>query len=297
MDGGQVVSHRVHRLWRGEDKGGVLDVLVGAVEEARAGEPDVAAVGFGIPAQVDFGTGVAVVSNHLPLAGVAVRELMSERLGVPVSVDNDANAAMVAELRHGAARGAADAALLTLGTGVGGALVLGGSIFRGRAGMGVELGHIPLELDGPPCPGACPGRGCLEALVAGPAIALRGQSAAAGAPESALAAAHRAGREITGALVTELAHDGDETAGSVLEETGHLLGVGIVALVNVFAPEVVVVGGGVMASGDLLLDPAREVVAERALQPARDSVRIVPAGFGEEAGLVGAAELAAELVG
>ncbi|MBA3301936.1 MAG: ROK family protein, partial [Thermoleophilaceae bacterium] len=126
-----VVEHRVHRLWRGEDSRQVLEVMVGAVSEARAGASDIAAVGFGIPAQVDFARGVAVVSNHLPLEGLSFREVMSERLGVPVAVDNDANAALLAEMRHGAARGATDVAMLTLGTGVGGALALGGAVYRG----------------------------------------------------------------------------------------------------------------------------------------------------------------------
>ncbi|MBA2504854.1 MAG: ROK family protein [Thermoleophilaceae bacterium] len=295
VDGDLMVEHRVHRLWRGEDRREVIDVMADAAGEARAGASDVAAVGFGIPAQVDFARGVALASNHLPLNGVAFREVMAERLGLPVAVDNDANAALLGEMRHGAARGSSEVALLTLGTGVGGALALGGSIYRGRDGIGVELGHIPIDLDGPPCPGRCDGRGCLEALVAGPAIAARGEREAREDSSSALAAELAEGRAITGAHVTELAHDGDQAAMRAITETGRLLGIGLVAIVNLFAPQVIVMGGGAMRGGDLLLDPAREVVAERALEPARDEVRVVAAELAEEAGMIGAAELARDL--
>ena len=149
-----------------------------------------------------------------------------------------------------------------------------------------------IDEDGPPCQGACPNRGCLEAMASGTAIGREGAAAAAREPESALARELREGREITGALVTELAHDGDAAARDVLERVGGHLGVGIANIVNVFEPEVVVVGGGAIAGGDLLLEPARAVVAERALPPSRDLVRIVPAHFGGEAGMVGDALLA-----
>jgi glucokinase len=292
IDAGLVVHHRVHRLWRGADRGEVLDVMIEAVDEARAAAPDVAAVGFGIPSLVDRARGVSVMSVHLPLDGVPFRDLMHERLDLPVYVDNDATAATVAEHRFGAARGARHAVLLTLGTGIGGGLVIDGRIYRGSSGAGAELGHMVVDLDGPPCQGDCPGRGCLEALASGGAVAREGLAAARRDPGSALGRALTAGREITGALVTELAHDGDESARSVLELIGRHLGAGVTGLVNVFNPEVVVIGGGVVAAGELLLEPVRRVVAEQALHPSREQVRVVPAHFGDEAGMLGAALLA-----
>ncbi|MEA2227421.1 MAG: glucokinase, partial [Solirubrobacteraceae bacterium] len=150
--------------------------------------------------------------------------------------------------------------------------------------------------DGPPCPGNCPNHGCLEAFVSGPALAREGRRAADTAPESGLGRALAGGREITGPLVTELAHDGDAAARAVIAGLGRWLGIGIASFVNVFNPEVVVVGGGLVAAGDLLLAPARAVVAERALVPARDQVRIVPARFGDESGMLGAAALAFDVV-
>ena len=150
-----------------------------------------------------------------------------------------------------------------------------------------------IDIDGPPCQGRCPGRGCLEVMASGSAIGREGTEAARRSPDSALGAQLRAGREITGAIVTELAHDGDPAARGVLELIGRRLGAGIASLVNAFDPEVVVVGGGAIAGGELLLAPARAVVAERALPPNQE-VEIVAAHFGDEAGMLGAAVLALE---
>ena len=288
------VRDRVHRFWRGESRDEVLDVMVEAIEEARAAAGEVDAVGLGIPAIVDAASGTSEWSTHLPLEGVRVRELMAERLGLPVYVDNDANLALLAESRAGAARGASHAVMLTLGTGIGGGLLLDGRLYRGARGGGAELGHVVVDLDGPPCQGGCPNRGCLEALASGSAIGREGAAAGVAAPDSALGRAVAEGREITGAFVTELAHDGDPAAREVLTRVGRWLGAGVSGLINAFQPEVVVIGGGAIAAGDLLLDPAREEVAARALPPLRDGVSVVAAELGAEAGLVGAGILALE---
>jgi glucokinase len=292
VDTGLVVHHRVHRRILGLDQAELVEKIVDAVEEARSAAPDVEAVGFGIPALVRPQTGSVMVSNHLPLDGVPFRDLMSERLGLPVRVDNDSNLSMLAEHRAGAARGVNDAVLLALGTGIGGGLLLGGEIYRGSEGAGAELGHIVVDPHGPDCPGDCPGHGCLEAFASGTAIGRAGEAAARANPDSALGRALTGGREVTGGLVTELAHDGDLLAQDVLAEAGRWLGVGIVTLVNTFNPELVIVGGGASAAGDLMLDPAREVLAERGLPPNRQMVRVVLAHFGSEAGMIGAAMLA-----
>jgi glucokinase len=288
------VHHRVHRRILGLDQSSLLDALVDSVEEARSAAPDADVVGFGIPALVRPGTGSVMVSNHLPLDGVPFRDLMSERLGLPVWVDNDSNLAMLAEQRAGVARGIGDAVLLALGTGIGGGLLLGGQIYRGSEGAGAELGHIVVNPDGPDCPGACPGRGCLEAYASGNALGRAGTEAARANPDSALGEVLAAGREVTGGLVTELAHDGDPLCREVIAEAGRWLGIGIVSLVNIFNPELVIVGGGASAAGDLMLDPAREVLAERALPPNREMVKVLLAHFGSEAGMIGAALLALE---
>jgi glucokinase len=287
------VRQRVHRFWRGEDREETLDVFTGAVAEARAAAPEVAGVGFGIPAVVDTATGTSEYSVHLPLEGVPFRDVMAERLGLPVWVDNDANLALLAEARAGAARGARHAVMLTLGTGIGGGLLLDGRLYRGARGGGAELGHVVIDVDGPPCQGGCPNRGCLEALASGTAMGREGAAAAERIPGSGLGRALAAGREITGGLVTELAHDGDHAAVEVLELVGRRLGAGLASLANALQPEVIVVGGGAIAAGELLLGPARAVVEATALPPSA-GVRIAAAELAEEAGMIGAGILALE---
>jgi glucokinase len=282
----------VHRTWRGEDRAETLDIIFEAVEEVRAAAPDVAAVGFGIPALVESPAGVARWSTHLPLEGVRFRDVMSERLGLPVVVDNDANAALLAEARFGAARDSRHAVLVALGTGIGSALLLDGRIYRGARGLGAEIGHMVIDLHGPDCQGNCPGRGCLEVMASGSTIGREGRAAAAARPESALGRRLAAGQEITGGIVTELAHAGDAAAVEVLAQIGRRLGYGLVGVVNVFNPEKILIGGGAIAAGELLLEPAREVVAERALPPMREMVSIVATDYGDESGMLGAAVLA-----
>jgi glucokinase len=278
------VGHRVRRLWGGGDRAEVLDTMVEAVRAAGDG----VAVGFGIPALLDFAAGVAVSSVHLPLDGLPFRDLMEERLGLPVYVDNDANLAALAEQRIGAGVGAQNVVMLTLGTGIGSGIVLGGRVFRGSTGAGAEIGHMTIDEHGPPCQGTCPGRGCLEVFASGTAIGRDGTDAGRRSPHSALGRAVAQRGFVVGEEVAALAVAGDEVACSVMAAVGRSLGAGLASVVNIFEPEVIVIGGGASAAGDLLLDPAREVVAQRALVPSRDFVRIVPAALGEEAGMVGA---------
>jgi glucokinase len=179
--------------------------------------------------------------------------------------------------------------MLTLGTGIGGAIVIGGQVFRGADGAAGELGHMTVDLNGPPCQGNCPNRGCLEVMASGRAIGREGERVASEVPDSALGRALAQGVPITGELVTDLALGGDPGAQRVMALVGGRLGAGLVGIVNALNPDVVVIGGGASRAGDLLLEPAREVVAERALRPSRESARIVKAAFGEEAGVIGAA--------
>jgi glucokinase len=287
------VHHRTQRSLKGLDQASLLDVAVDAVEEAsRASGDDVAAVGFGIPALIDRRTGMARFSVHLPLADIAFGDVMAERLGMPVFLDNDSNLAALAEHRAGACRGATEAVVLTIGTGIGGGLVLRGELYRGAIGTGAELGHTVIDMDGPPCQGDCPNRGCVEVMASGTALEREALRIGEERPESGLGRALKQTRALTGPLVTELAHDGDQAATDVLALIGSRLGVAISSFVNTFNPQVVVVGGGVIGAGELLLEPARAEVAARALPPSRDHVRIVAARFGVEAGMIGAAALA-----
>jgi len=292
------VHQRAQRVLTGLDQSAIIETAVEAVRELReSADAEIAAVGFGIPSLIDRRTGTAVVAVNLALADIPFCDVMAEQLDLPVFVDNDANVAALAEHRAGAARGAQEVVLMTIGTGIGGGLILGGRLYRGALGAGAELGHMVIEMDGPRCQGNCPNRGCVEALASGTALAREATRLAREHPGSGLGLALADGRELAGPLVTELAHDGDPAAIEALRLIGSRLGVAIASYVNIFNPEVVVIGGGVIAAGELLLGPARDQVAARALPPSRDAVRIVAARFGVEAGMVGAAALALDGLG
>ena len=297
IDTDGTVSHRTNRPVLGLDQAELLEMIGDAVEHIRTGVGAVEAVGFGIPCTFDRRTGVAVQAVHLPVRELPFAQVMSERLGVPVLADNDGNCAALCEARAGAARGCSDVVMLTIGTGIGSGLVLGGRLYRGWMGAGAELGHMVVDADGPPCHGNCPNRGCLEVLASGSALIRDVSLAVSRRPDTQIGRALEDGRELTGPLIDELARAGDPVALEALRRLGRNLGVGIANVVNIFNPQVVVVGGGVIGAGDLVLEPAREVMRERALAPNRDEVRVEPAAFGAEAGMVGAAILVAEETG
>jgi glucokinase len=289
------VHYRARREVPTGDLRALLDTLTALVEEVRDGAGvEVEGVGFGIPCLIEHDRGIAASSVHLPIAGLAFADVMADRLGLPVFMDNDGNLALLAEHRAGAAQDARNAVMLTLGTGIAGGIVLAGELYRGSQGAAGEFGHMVVWADGPRCGGGCPNRGCLEALVSGTALTREARLLAERGPDTALGRARAAGREISGPLVTELAHDGDPDAVVLLEALGAWLGVGLVNVVNIFNPDVVVIGGGVIAAGELILEPARRVLAERALALPAAHVRVEAARFGAESGMLGAALYARE---
>jgi glucokinase len=275
----------------GQDE--LLQTLERELLAAREAHPGATAAGLGIPCTIDRERGMAIMAVNLELADVPIRDLMTERLGLPVLVDNDANVAVLAEHRFGAARGARNAVMLTIGTGIGGGLILVGEVYRGSTGAGAELGHTVIEADGPRCQGNCPNRGCVEALASGTAIAREGLAAARAAPESALGRALEEDAALDGKEVTDAALAGDDTARGVLEVIGRRLGVAFSSFANIFDPDVIVIGGGASRAGELLTGPAREELASRALPP-MSRTRVATAELGPEAGMIGAAVMAAE---
>jgi glucokinase len=285
LDRQGVVVRRAQHATDTSSQDALLAQLVGAIEELLG--DGVGALGIGIPSLVDQRAGRAGASVNIPLAGVDVRDRLARRFGLPVALENDANAAALAEHRFGAGRGTDHMVMLTLGTGIGGGLILNGELYRGSIGAAAELGHMTIQVDGPPCQGFCPGIGHLEALASGTACDRMAEETARARPEGALGRARAEGLEISPPLVVELAEAGHADALEVLDRVGRFLGHGIANYVNIFNPELVVVGGGLSQAGELVLAPAREVVAECALPVARDTVRIMLAVLGPEAGLIG----------
>jgi glucokinase len=293
MDSDRQVHYEGHESSVGRTEDQLVEDLAREIGEAREARPDAVAAGLGIPCTIDRERGIAIAGVNLPITDVPIRDLMTERLGMPVFIDNDANCAALAEHRFGASRGADNAVLLTVGTGIGGGLIIGGELYRGSTGAGAELGHMVIQLEGPKCQGACPSYGCAEVLASGTALGRYGAEAAERYPDSALGKALAAGTEFNGRIVVEAAQAGDQAAVGVLEHVGRHLGAHLTGLANAFDPDVIVIGGGVSAAGDLLLGPAREELSKRALPP-MNKVQVVRAELGPAAGMIGAATMALE---
>jgi glucokinase len=273
---------QVERRWEyptpTASQGELLAGLDAAIEEILT--DDIAALGFGLPSPIDQKAGRALQAVNIPLdESVNFRGRMRERFGLPVGIENDANAAAYAEFRFGAARDVETMVMLTLGTGCGGGAVVDGKLFRGWA----EFGHMVIVHDGIPCQGTCTGRGHLEPYVTGVAATKLAQAEFGPAVD-----AHR---------LVRLANEGEQRAIEILDGIGRHLGSGIGTLVNIFNPELVVIGGGFAAAGDFVLEPAREVMRREALARVGNRIPIVRAELGTAAGLIGAGLVAFDTVG
>jgi glucokinase len=290
VDSDQQIQYQGNESSIGLSEDEVVEDLARELQEAKDARPDVLAAGLGIPATIDRDRGLAIHAVNLTITDVPIRDLMQERIELPVFLDNDANVAALAEHLYGAGRGAQDVVLLTIGTGIGGGLVLGGEVYRGSTGAAAELGHIVIVEDGLPCQGNCPNHGCVETYASGTAIAREGKAVAEREPDSALGKALAEG-PILGKTVTELARAGDSLATEVVAEAGRHLGVALASLANIFDPDVFVIGGGVSAAGELLIGPAREELRSRALPP-QNKTPVKLAELGPDAGMIGAAAMA-----
>lgn len=266
------ILRRVERPTPTESRDEFLALLDEMVDELR--DDGVAAIGFGLPSTIDQRTGRVVGSVHVPLEDFDFRDHASERFSVPVALDNDGNAAAIAEWKIGAGRGASHMVMLTLGTGIGGGLILDGKPYRGFVGAGAEIGHMVLEYGGAPCGGNCTGHGHFEQVSSG---------RAADRKAAEILGPHATGRELVGA-----AREGNPEALDAIREIGKRLGAALGSLVNIFNPEVIVIGGGFSQARDLFLEPALETMKVEALPPGGELVRVVPALLGPDAGLVGA---------
>ncbi|MCH7489667.1 MAG: ROK family protein [Gemmatimonadetes bacterium] len=293
-DGKQVSGIQRLRTPTGHGADPVITSIAGAVNEsigqARTvwGEDlEVVGVGIGSPGPIDTKRGLVVTSPNLGWTNVPLRDRVSELVRLPTTLDNDANCAVLGEWWRGAARGAKVVVGVTVGTGVGGGLVLDGKIFHGASDVAGEFGHMTIDSTGRRC--ACGNYGCLEAYASGPAIAKRAtESIEAGATSTLTQYVDENSSRITAALVYQAANDGDELALEVVRDTARFLGAGIANLVNICNPEIVVLCGGVTSAGEKLFRPLREEVNRRAFRQAAEACRIVAGELPGTAGVVGA---------
>ncbi|MDR6864549.1 ROK family glucokinase [Phycicoccus sp. 3266] len=278
----------------------VEDTIVEVVDELLAlADEEVVGVGIGAAGFVAADRATVVFAPHLSWRDEPLQANLQRRVPVPISVDNDANAAVWAEWRFGAARGESNVVMVNLGTGIGGALLLDGHVLRGQFGIAGEFGHMQVVPGGQRC--ECGNKGCWEQYASGNALVREARSLMTANSPIATDLLARAGGDpmaLTGPMITEAAREGDPTATELLTEIGHWLGVGIANLAAAFDPGMFVIGGGVSAAGDLLLEPAttmfRRSLTGRGYRPL---ARIVLAQLGNEAGLIGAADLARDGVG
>jgi len=267
----------------------VVDRIAQAIRDCLAGveggRERTAGVCVGSPGPLDLKNGVVLTAPNLPgWVNVPLRAMVEERVGLPCVVENDANAAALGEQWVGAGSGADSLVLLTLGTGIGGGIVLNGKIWHGFTGVAAEIGHMSINPDGPAC--NCGGRGCIEAYASATAMVRRMREAIAAGRHSSLASK---GEKLTARDIYEACVAGDQAALENMHTTGFYLGVAIANILNVLNPEVVVLSGGVTAAGDLLLRPIQQTVREHALEAAREGVRICFSALGDDAGVIGAA--------
>jgi glucokinase len=270
------IEHRRERSTNLDSQEALIEEVAAAAAEML--DDSIAAVGVGLPSRIDSRAGRVDGSVNIPLANVDLRDLLAERLDRPVAIENDGNAAALAEFRAGAGRHADTMVMLTLGTGVGGGVVIDGQLLRD----GGELGHVVIEYDGIPCQGTCTGRGHLEGYVSGTAATKLAMEEFGPAVD-----AHR---------LVRLAAEGERRAVTILADIGGRLGAAIGSFVNIFRPDLVVVGGGFAAAGDFLLGPAEKIMRREALPPARENVQIVRAELGTAAGVIGAAFVAYDAI-
>ena len=267
----------------------LLSSIARAITEAKDGF-EVGGACLAVPGFVLTTENKVVFAPNLhAIEGIPLKDELGERTGLPITVENDANAAAWGEFRFGAGSEVEHLVFVTLGTGVGGGVIMHGVLLRGAQGAGGELGHVTIQATGPRC--SCGNHGCLEALASGTAIQRRAREVANEKPDSALGRLAM-DRKVLGEDVTELAQKGDEAAASVLEEAGMWLGIGLAGFVNVFNPEIIAIGGGVAKASEFILPPARDEVRLRARSPSRDLVEIKEATLGPESGVLGAAALA-----
>lgn len=275
----------------------ILDAAHRVIAEGKIKPAQVKAVGVGAPGPLDIEAGILISPPNLPgWSRVPLQQHIEDGLQIATFLENDANAAGLGEHRFGAGRGTRHMVYVTVSTGIGGGLILDGKLYHGSSGAAGEIGHTTIKPDGPPC--NCGNWGCLEALASGTAIAREGRERMLrGVPTLIGELAGGNPERVTAKLVAEAATQGDALAQQIIAEAMEYLGLGVANLINLFDPELVVIGGGLTNIGERLFEPVRRVVAERAYVAKAHPVRIVPAALGDDVGVLGAAAVALTQIG
>ena len=287
---GEVISQTTVPTNANEGEIPVLNRIIESVDkvikDGCAEYEDIAAIGIGSPGPLDAEKGIIIYTPNLPFKNFNLVDPLKNKFGVPVFLDNDANVAAIGEYMFGAGRGAKDVVFFTVSTGIGGGAVLNGKVYRGHTSNALEIGHMTVAPDGPRC--NCGNIGCVEATSSGTAIAKRGQEALNSKVETSL----RKYDKVTSYEVFVEAAAGDPICKDIIDNALNYLGIAIANAVSIFDPEVIIVGGGVSKAGDIVFDTIRKVVNKRCFKSMSESVKIVPAGLGTDAGVIGAVSLA-----
>lgn len=304
-DGTREIAMRIGPTRADEGSAAVVERIVRMVEdvieqtraETGAERSDFLGVGIGSPGPLDRARGIIIVTPNLGWKNFPLRDEVGSRVNLPASLDNDANCATLGEWWCGAAKGGRNVIGMTIGTGIGGGLILDGKLYHGSSDAAGEIGHTTIDSTGRRC--KCGNYGCLEAYASGPAIAERAREQLQVDGDSILRAIVDGDlARITAQTVFEASKRGDPVAIEVVRDTAHFIGVGIANLINVFNPDTVVIAGGVTQAGDQLFDPMRAEVRRRAFKSAVDACRIVPGALPLSAGVVGAiATFKAQMLG
>jgi glucokinase len=270
----------------------ILDSAHRALKQAGIAISQIFAIGIGAPGISNPEAGILFTSPNLPaLRDILLRDIMQERLGRKTFLINDANAAALGEFYFGAARAARNFIYITLSTGIGGGIVIGGKIYTGAIGAAGEVGHMTIDDNGPIC--NCGSRGCWETLASGTALAREAKHRIEqGAKTSILKHAEGDVEKVTAQVIHSAAEQGDSVAKELIARTGYYVGVGLANLINIFNPELIIIGGGLSNIGDMLLEPAFKTAGKRAYKEAFRAVRFASAELGRNSGVVGAAAFA-----
>lgn len=287
---GEILKQTVVATKAEEGEEPVLSRIIGTISEVLVGadisKDEVEAIGIGSPGPLDAKKGVIITTPNLPFKNYNVVQPIKDKFGIPVYLDNDANVAAIGEYMFGAGKGTKNIVYFTVSTGVGGGAVLNGQAYRGNTSNALEIGHMTVDAHGPRC--NCGNIGCLEAISSGTAIGKKGREAAATKVETSL----KNYDNITSYEVFKEAKNGDAVSKEIVDNAMNYLGIGVANAITIFDPEMVIIGGGVSKVGDILFDTVRKVVNKRCFKSMADACKIVPAGLGTDAGVVGAVALA-----